>query len=88
MTRNANVVAMPRLKPRRVKILMSGSIEKARKPAATSQVTVSRTSQRPTSAAPTKRSTAIEISAVVAKNRRFGRPSGTWRDGPMEATAD
>ncbi len=88
MMRNANVVATPRLKPRRVKILISGSIEKARNPSATSHTIVSRTSQMPMRSAITPRTTATTSSVVVTKNRRLGRPVGMSRNSPIEAIAD
>jgi hypothetical protein len=88
MARKAAPVAQPRLSPRRVKIRISGSMENARKPAATSQTIVSRTSQRPMSNAETHRITATPTSVATAMKRRFGRPSGTSRAGPMEAIAD
>ncbi len=75
--RNAQAVDFPRPMPRRWKIRTSGSIENARKPAATSQTIVSRTSQSPMSRAMTARITANTIRAVEAKKRRFGRPFGT-----------
>ncbi len=52
--RNAQAVDLPRPMPRRWKIRTSGSIENARKPAATSQMIVSRTSQSPMSRAMTR----------------------------------
>ena len=88
MTRKASPVDQPRPRPLRVKILMSGSIENARKPAATSQTTVSRTSQTPMRSAETDRMTATATSVATAMKRRFGRPSGTSRAGPIEAIAD
>jgi hypothetical protein len=67
---------------------ISGSIENARKPAATSQTIVSRTIQSPRRSAMTPRRTAMTTSAAVAKNRRLGRPSGTESGGPMAAMAN
>ena len=73
---------------RRVKILISGSIEKARNPAATSHTIVSRTSQMPMRSAITPRTTATTSSVVVTKNRRLGRPVGMSGTSPIEAIAD
>jgi hypothetical protein len=86
--RNARVVAIPRPMPRRWKIRTRGSIEKARNPAATSHVIVSRTSQSAIRSAIVRRITTTTVVLLPAKKPRFGRPSGTVRCGARAIIAE